>query len=65
MTRDFARSRSPYEDRYGFSRGVRIGDRIEIAGTAPIPPEGESLAPTAHDQMLRCGAIAVAALEDD
>jgi len=64
MIRHFARSWSPYEDRYGFSRGVRIGDRIEIAGTAPIPPEGESLAPTAHDQMLRCGAIAVAALED-
>ncbi len=59
-----ARSGSPYEDRYGFSRGVRRGDRIEIAGTAPIPPDGESVAATAYEQMLRCGAIAVAALEE-
>jgi enamine deaminase RidA (YjgF/YER057c/UK114 family) len=62
MTRRFARSGSPYEDRYGFSRGIRVGDRVEIAGTAPIPPAGETLAPTAYEQMLRCGEIAVAAI---
>lgn len=62
MTRRFARSGSPYESRYGFSRGVRIGDRVEIAGTAPIPPSGEPIAQTAYEQMLRCGEIAVAAL---
>lgn len=64
MDRRFARSGSPFEDRYGFARGVRIGNRIEIAGTAPIPPEGEPVAPTAYGQMLRCGRIAVAALEE-
>lgn len=42
---------------------MRIGDRIEIAGTAPIPPEGETLAPSPYKQMLRCGEIAIAALE--
>lgn len=63
MTRAYARSGSPYEERYGFSRGVRIGDRIEIAGTAPIPPPGEALAPSAYDQMLRCGEIAIDAIE--
>lgn len=57
-------SASPYEARYGFSRGLRIGDRIEIAGTAPIPPAGEAVAVTAYDQMLRCGHIAIAALEE-
>ena len=62
MTNRFARSGSPYEDRYGFSRGVRIGNLVEIAGTAPIPPEGEQVAATAYEQMLRCGDIAVSAL---
>ena len=64
MARRIAHSGSPYEERYGFARGVRIGNRVEIAGTAPIPPGGEPLAPTAFAQMLRCGEIAVAALEE-
>ena len=64
MARRIARSGSPYEGRYGFARGVRIGNRVEIAGTAPIPPAGEPLALAAFEQMLRCGAIAVAALEE-
>ncbi|MCH8128295.1 MAG: RidA family protein [Acidobacteria bacterium] len=64
MPRQYVRSGSPYEERYGFSRGVRFGDRIEIAGTAPIPPEGEPVAATAYEQMLRCGEIAIAALAE-
>ncbi|MEN8114900.1 MAG: RidA family protein [Actinomycetota bacterium] len=63
MTRRNTRSGSPYEEIYGFSRGVRVGNRVEIAGTAPVPPEGEPVAATAYEQMLRCGAIAVTALE--
>ncbi len=63
MTREYAGSGSPYEDRYGFSRGVRIGDRIEVAGTAPIPPPGKTLASSAYEQMLRCGEIAIGAIE--
>ncbi|RLE18955.1 MAG: RidA family protein [Actinobacteria bacterium] len=62
--RRYARSGSPYEERYGFSRGVRVGNRIEIAGTAPIPPDGEPIAATAYEQMHRCGEIAVATLEE-
>ncbi len=64
MGRRHARSGSPYEQRYGFSRAVRVGDRVIVAGTAPIPAEGESLGATAYDQMLRCGEIALAALAD-
>lgn len=64
MPKRRARSGSPYEATYGFSRGVRTGNRIEIAGTAPIPPEGEPVAPTAYEQMLRCGEIAIAALDE-
>ena len=62
MTRVYASSNSPYEARYGFSRGVRHGNRIEIAGTAPVPAEGDDLAVSAYDQMMRCGEIALEAL---
>jgi enamine deaminase RidA (YjgF/YER057c/UK114 family) len=55
-------SGSPYEERYGFSRAVREDDRVVVAGTAPIPPPGEAVAPTAYEQMLRCGQIMVEAL---
>jgi enamine deaminase RidA (YjgF/YER057c/UK114 family) len=43
-------------------RGVRVGDRIVIAGTAPVPPAGEQVAATAYEQMLRCGRIALEAV---
>ena len=64
MPRQRVTSGSPWEERYGFSRGVRIGDRVEIAGTAPIPPEGETVAATAYEQMRRCGEIANAAMSE-
>jgi len=64
MPRVRVHSGSPYEERYGFSRGIRVGNRIEIAGTAPIPLPGEQVAPTAYEQMRRCGQIAIAALRD-
>ena len=62
MTTERVRSGSPYEERYGFSRGVRRGHRVEIAGTAPVPPHGEAVAETAYRQMLRCCEIALDAL---
>ena len=49
---------SPYEDRYGFLRAVRDGDRILVAGTAPVPEPGNELAEGPYAQMLRCGEIA-------
>jgi enamine deaminase RidA (YjgF/YER057c/UK114 family) len=58
------RSGSPYEEAYGFSRAVRTGDRVLVAGTAPIPAGGAGVAATAYLQMLRCAEIAVAALAE-
>ncbi|MFT6942638.1 MAG: enamine deaminase RidA (YjgF/YER057c/UK114 family) [Nitriliruptoraceae bacterium] len=57
------RSGSRFEATYGFCRARIVGDRIEVAGTAPIPPDGEDVAPSAYAQMLRCGMIAIAAIE--
>lgn len=62
VERTRARSGSPYEDRYGFARAIRVGNRVLVAGTAPIPAAGEPLAVNAHDQMLRCGDIVREAL---
>ena len=63
MTRMQVESGSPYEKLYGFTRGLRRGRRVEIAGTAPIPEPGSDVAATAYEQMLRCGEIATKALE--
>lgn len=57
-------SGSPYESAYGFCRAVRTGNRIDVAGTAPIPPEGQQVAEGAYAQMLRCGKIVAAAIEE-
>ncbi len=57
------RSDSPFEDRYGFSRAVRVDDRVIVAGTAPIWPDG-SCDPDPAAQMRRCCEIIVTALEE-
>lgn len=55
-------SASPFEERYGFCRALRIGDRIEVAGTAPISQDGSPTPADAYDQMLLCGRIALDAV---
>ena len=57
------RSASPYESQIGFSRAVRQGDRILVSGTAPIGPDGETVAGDAYDQARRCFEIVVEAIE--
>lgn len=56
------RSASPYEARYGFCRAIRVGDRVEVAGTAPIPQDGSPVPDDPHHQMLLCGRIATDAM---
>lgn len=56
-------SDSPYEARYGFSRAVRHGDRIEVAGTAPIWPDGQ-VDPDPKAQAARCIEIMLEALAE-
>jgi enamine deaminase RidA (YjgF/YER057c/UK114 family) len=57
------RSASPYEKRYGFSRAVREGDRIVVAGTAPIAPDGTNVEGDAFEQARRCFEIATQSIE--
>ena len=56
-------SGSPFESAVGFSRAVRVGDRVLVAGTAPIWPDG-SCDPDPGAQAARCLDIIVAALAE-
>lgn len=55
------RSGSPFEDTIGFSRAVRVGDRVLVSGTAPIWPDG-SCDERADHQARRCFEIIAEAL---
>jgi enamine deaminase RidA (YjgF/YER057c/UK114 family) len=62
--RRHASSGSPFEATIGFSRAVRVGDRILVSGTAPVEPDGSSTTGGAGVQAARCLAIIVAAIEE-
>ncbi|MDP9085553.1 MAG: RidA family protein [Pseudomonadota bacterium] len=59
-----ASSGSPFEATIGFSRAVRVDDRIFISGTAPVEQDGTSTPGDAGSQAARCLAIIVAAIEE-
>jgi enamine deaminase RidA (YjgF/YER057c/UK114 family) len=63
MNRRNISSGSPYETTVGFSRAVRIGDRVVVAGTAPIWPDG-SVDPDPGAQTRRCLEIMLDALTE-
>jgi enamine deaminase RidA (YjgF/YER057c/UK114 family) len=54
-------SGSPFEASVGFSRAVRVGQRVLVAGTAPIWPDG-SVDPDPGIQAQRCLEIIVTVL---
>ena len=58
-----ASSGSPWEEKVGFSRAVRVGERVLVAGTAPVWPDG-SCEPGADAQARRCLEIIAAALAE-
>ena len=54
---------SPYEGVAGFSRAVVAGDRVHVAGTAPIPPDGSPVPEEAYEQAALCLRIIGEALD--
>lgn len=54
-------SGSPYEAPIGFSRAMRIGERVVVSGTAPVWPDGE-VDPDPQAQAARCLEIITGAL---
>ena len=64
MERKLISSGSPYEKIIGFSRAVRVGPFVSVGGTAPIGPDGNTVAPgDAGAQAGRCLEIIQQALE--
>ena len=64
MERQLISTGSPYEPVVGYSRAVRVGDRVFVAGCAPIMPDGGDPPPDAYGQTKRCLEIVAAALEE-
>jgi len=58
-----ASSGSPFEASIGFSRAVRVGNRILVSGTAPIEADGSSTVGDAGVQTTRCLDVIIAAVE--
>ena len=56
-------SGSPFESSFGFSRAVRVGERVIVSGTAPIWPDG-SCDPDPAVQTRRCLEIISTALAE-
>jgi enamine deaminase RidA (YjgF/YER057c/UK114 family) len=56
-------SGSPFEATIGFSRAVRVGDRVLVSGTGPAFPD-DSCPEEAAAQARRCLEIVAAALEE-
>jgi len=59
-----ANSGSPFEETFGFARAVRNANRIIVAGTGPVEPDGSTTPGGAAEQAERCCAIIVAAIEE-
>jgi enamine deaminase RidA (YjgF/YER057c/UK114 family) len=57
-------SGSSLEERWGYSRAVVVGDRVFVAGTAPIMPGDADPPPEPYGQMRRCLEIVGNALTE-
>jgi enamine deaminase RidA (YjgF/YER057c/UK114 family) len=55
-------SGSPFEPRIGFSRAMRVGDRVYVSGTGPIWDDG-SFDEDVAAQTRRCLEIVIEALK--
>jgi enamine deaminase RidA (YjgF/YER057c/UK114 family) len=64
MSRRLVSSGSPYEPTIGFSRAVRDGRHVFVAGTCAVMPDGCEPPPDAYGQAKRCLEIIVAALAE-
>jgi enamine deaminase RidA (YjgF/YER057c/UK114 family) len=65
ISRQLVSSGSPLEPEIGFSRAVRVGDHVVVAGTAPIAAGGGTSSPgDVYGQTRRCLEIVEKALRE-
>jgi enamine deaminase RidA (YjgF/YER057c/UK114 family) len=62
MDRQLITSGTAFEERVGYSRAVRVGDRVWVSGTAPIMPGDADPPAGAYEQAVVCLAIVERAL---
>ena len=62
MSRQLISSGSPFEGEIGFSRAVRVGNRLEVSGTAPIR-DGKVAGTDAYEQTKAALEIIIKAVE--
>jgi enamine deaminase RidA (YjgF/YER057c/UK114 family) len=63
--RKLVSSGSPFESQVGFCRAVRVGNIVEVAGTAPIGSDRKTVgAGDVYAQTKRCLDIIAAALSE-
>jgi enamine deaminase RidA (YjgF/YER057c/UK114 family) len=64
MDKQLISSGAAFEDRVGYSRAVRVGDRVWVAGTAPIMPGDADPPSDPYAQATVCIGIIERALAE-
>jgi enamine deaminase RidA (YjgF/YER057c/UK114 family) len=64
VDRQLISSGSAFEERVGYSRAVRVGSQVWVAGTAPILPGDADPPSGAYEQAKVCLGIIERALEE-
>jgi enamine deaminase RidA (YjgF/YER057c/UK114 family) len=64
VDKQWVSSGAAFEQRVGYARAVRVGDRVWVSGTAPIMPDDADPPSGAYDQAKVCLAIIERALSD-
>ena len=64
MERQRISSGAAFEERVGYSRAVRVGDRVWVSGTAPIMPGDADPPDGAYEQAQVCLGIIERALAE-
>jgi enamine deaminase RidA (YjgF/YER057c/UK114 family) len=64
MERQLISSGAAFEERVGYSRAVRVGNHVWVAGTAPIMPDDADPPVGAYDQAKVCLGIVERALAE-
>jgi enamine deaminase RidA (YjgF/YER057c/UK114 family) len=64
MERQLISSGAAFEERVGYSRAVRVGERVWVSGTAPIMPGDADPPAAAYEQATVCLEIIGRALAE-